>query len=182
MPAFNANQLSYQARNSNSVVILIGDVAVAFAQTVGFDFGYTTEQLYGVGSAKPQEIQQLRVGPTITLSEFALTTAGENIIQGGVSLPALLSNNSFNIHVVDGPSGEALYTYVGAVASNFNENIPSNQPITDAITFMAMDILDNNGNSLLNIPSAYTIPSAAAAGTGAAGNGLGLNLNASVSL
>jgi hypothetical protein len=175
MPAFNQNQLVYQARSANSVVLLIGDTPVAFAQTVGHDFGYTTQQFYGVGTAKPQEIQQLRVGPTITLSEFALTQAGEELINGGVSMVSLLSNNSFDIYVVDGKSGAALFAYVGAVASNFNENIPSNQPITDALTFMAMDVLDNNGNSLLNIPASYTPPSPYPQG-----NGLGLNLAGTV--
>lgn len=170
MPGFQQTQLAYSARNANSVVVLIGAVAVAFAQTVGHDFGYTTDQFYGVGSAKPQEIQQLRVGPTITLSEFALTTAGQQLIQGGQSLASLLSNNAFNLHVVDGPSGEPLFTYVGAVASSFNENIPTNQPITDNITFMAMDVLGPDGTSLLNIPSSYSIPSPATTG-----NGLGLS-------
>lgn len=170
MPGFSQQQLAYSARNSNSVVLLIGAVAVAFAQTVEHDFGFTTDQLYGVGSAKPQEIQQLRVGPTITLSEFALTTAGQQLIQGGQNLASLLANNAFNIHVVDGPSGQPLFTYVGSVASSFNENIPANQQITDNVTFMAMDVIGPNGQSLLNIPSAYTIPTP---GT-VAGNGLGL--------
>lgn len=175
MPGFGPTQLQYSARNSNSVVLLIGDQAVAFAQTSGHDFGFTTEQLYGIGSAKPQEIQQLRVGPTITLSEFALTQAGETLIQNGSSLVSLLANNNFDIHVVDGQSGKALFTYVGCVASSFNENIPANQPISDAVTFMAMDVVDNNGNSLLNIPGSFQIPN-----TATSGNGLGLNVTGSV--
>lgn len=174
MPGFQQTALNPSARNANSVVILLGSNAIAFAQTTGHDFGYTTQQLYGVGSAKPQEIQQLRVGPTITLTEFALTSSGDQLINGGVSLYSILSNNAFNLHVVDGITGESLFTYVGAVASNFNENIPANQPITDSITFMAMDVVDNNGNSLLNIPSSYQIPS-----TALIANGLGLSFAAS---
>ena len=172
MPGFSPTQLQFSARNANSVVLLIGPTAVAFAQTMGHDFGFMTDQLYGVGSAKPQEIQQLKLGPTVTLTEFALTEAGEILINGGTTLVSLLANNSFDISVVDGQSGSPLFTYVGCVASSFNESVTANTPISDTVTFMAMDVLDNNGVSLLNIPSSYQIPS-----TTAPGNGLGLNLN-----
>jgi hypothetical protein len=178
MPGFNAKQLQYNARNANSVAMYIGDIAVAFAQTVNHSFGYTTTGIYGVGSAKPQEIQQLRVGPTITLNEFALTQAGEALITGGASLAALLSNNSFDIAVIDGLAQEVLFSYIGCVSSSFDENIPANQPVSDALTFLAMDVLDQDGNSLLNIPGAFQLPST----TAVAGNGLGLNIAASASL
>lgn len=174
MPGFNQQTLAYNALNGNAVALSIGDITVAFAQTVSHDFGFTTQGLYGVGSAKPQEIQQLRLAPTITLNEFALTSAGENLLTGGVSLASLLANNSFDIAVIDGLDDVVLFSYVGSVASNFNENIPANQPITQAVTFMAMDVLDENGNSLLNIPGAFSIPST----TATSADGLGLNVGA----
>lgn len=174
MPGFQQTALNPSARNANSVVLLIGATTVAFAQSVGHTFGYTTQGLYGVGSAKPQEIQQLRVAPSITLTDFALTLAGETLLQGGVNIYSLLSNNAFDIHVVDGQSGESLFTYVSATTADFNENIPANSPITDTFTFLALDVVDNDGNSLLNVPSSFSIPS-----TAPIGNGLGLSFAAS---
>lgn len=155
MPAFNQQQLSYKARNSNSVTILIGDQPIGFAQTASHTFDFGAEQLYGIGSAMPQEVQQLRVSPTITLDNFALTQQGLTSLGYPANLAVILSNNSFNFFVVDGQSGQALFTYVGCVASNFNENIPANRPITDAITFLAMDVLGSNGQSILNQGNAY---------------------------
>jgi hypothetical protein len=36
-------------------------------------------------------------------------------------------------------------------------NIPANQPVTEAITFMAQDVLDGTGQSILNGPNALNI-------------------------
>lgn len=155
MPAFNQQQLAYKARNANSVTILIGDQPIGFAQTTSHTFDFGAEQLYGIGSAMPQEVQQLRVSPSITIDNFALTQNGLTALGYPSNLATVLANNSFNFFVVDGPSGQALFTYVGCVASNFNENIPANRPITDAVTFLAMDVLSSNGQSLLNQGNAY---------------------------
>ena len=163
MPSFNPQQLQYSARSANSVTILIGDQPIAFAQTVSHSFDLGAEGFYGVGSAKPQEIQQLKVAPQITVDNFALTITGQLLIEAGsgsisaTPLASLLANNQFNLFVIDGTSGVALFTYVGGVASNFNENIPANQPITDAITFLCLDVLDSTGQSLLTGPNALTI-------------------------
>ena len=173
MPAFNQTQLSYKARNANSVTILIGDQAIGFAQTTSHTFDFGAEQLYGIGSAMPQEVQQLRVSPTITIDNFALTTNGLNALGYPINLSSILANNSFNFFVVDGQSGQALFTYVGCVASNFNENIPSNRPITDAITFLAMDVLNSNGQSILNQGNAYQVATQVQPGVG----NLGFSVN-----
>lgn len=157
MPAFNQQQVAYKARNANSVVVLIGDQPVAFAQTVNHTFGYMTEGMYGVGTAKPQEIQQLKNAPTITIDTFALTAAGISIITAGQTLPALLANNSFSVCIVDGITNAAQLTYVGCVCSDFNESIGANRPVTDTITFLAMDVLDPSGVSILNGPNAIQV-------------------------
>ena len=159
MPGFNQQQLAYRARSANQVTVLIGDLPIAFAQTVAHTFEFGTEGYYGIGSAKPQEIQQLKVAPSITIDEFDLTQDGLNLIQPGVTSPisSLLANNKFNIAIIDGPTGQALYTYIGCVAQNFSQSIPANQPVTDALSFLAMDCLDSTGTSILNGPNALAI-------------------------
>lgn len=162
MPGFSPSQLNYSALNANRIVVLIGDQPIAFAQTTNHSFGFGSEVLYGVGSAKPQEIQQLHISPEITLDNFALTSTGNALIQGGTSFASIIANNQFNISVVDGTTGQVLFTYVGAVARNFSESIAANRPITDAITFDALDVLNQTGQSILNGPQAYTVPNAQA--------------------
>ena len=158
MPGFSPQQLNYQARNANSAVILIGDQPLAFAQTVNHRFGLGTEVLYGVGSAKPQEIQQLRDSPEITIDNFSLTNVGATIIQNSVVFASIIANNQFNISIVDGIKNVVLYTYVGCTARDFSESIAANRPITDAISFDAMDVLDQTGQSILNGPNAFSMP------------------------
>jgi len=181
MPGFNQQQLAYKARNANSVTIMIGDQPIGFAQTTSHAFDFGSEQLYGIGSSMPQEVQQLRISPNITLDSFALTTLGLRALGYPTNLASVLANNQFNFFVVDGQSGQALYTYVGAVASNFNENIPTNRPITDAITFLCMDVLDSSGQSILNQGNSYAVPTQVPTGVGgtigfAATAGFGVNV------
>lgn len=158
MPGFNQNQLTMSARNANTVTVMIGQQPIAFAQTVSHTFDLGTEVLYGVGNAKPQEIQQLKMAPQITIDQFNLTASGLQLLQSNqTALSSLLANNEFSIAVVDGTNGQILFTYIGCVASNYNQNIPANQPITDAITFMAADVLDVTGKSILNGPNAFIL-------------------------
>lgn len=177
MPGFNPQTLAYRARNANSVVISVGDQPIAFAQTTTHRQPYGTEGLYGIGSAKPQEIQQLKVSPEITLDNFALTSLGNNLIQGGTSFASIIANNQFNISVIDGIANITLFTYVGSVAQNFDETIAANRPVTDAISFLSMDVLDNTGQSILNGPNAYQVPSVVGQSSAL---GLGLTVAASV--
>lgn len=177
MPGFNPQVLAYRARNANSVVISVGDQPIAFAQTTTHRMPFGTEGLYGVGSAKPQEIQQLKVSPEITLDQFALTSVGNNIIQNGTSFASIIANNQFNISVIDGIANITLFTYVGSVAQNFDETIAANRPITDAIAFLSLDVLDNTGQSIMNGPNAYQIPSAIGQ---VSATGLGLTVAAAV--
>lgn len=158
MPGFNQQQLANKARNANSVTVMIGDQPIAFAQSVNHTFGFGTEALYGVGSAKPQEIQQLKNGPQITITQFALTTIGQQLIQSNqTSLASLLGNTKFNISIVDGINGTTLFTYVGCVSSDFSEDITANQIISDNLTFLAMDVLGSSGQSILNGQNALNI-------------------------
>ena len=172
MPAFNQKQLANKARNANRVTVMIGDQVIAFAQTTSHSFDFGTQQLYGIGSALPQENQQMRVSPQITIDSFALTQAGINAVGETQNLSSILANNQFDMHVVDGDTNDPIYTYVGCVASNFSENIPANQPISDSITFLAMDVLDQTGQSILNVASAFNLPGVNAS-TGP--NGLGIS-------
>lgn len=176
MPGFNPAQLAYRVRNANAVVVVIGDQPIAFAQTANHRFSFGTEALYGVGSAKPQEIQQLRISPEITIDQFALTQQGANVIQNSVQFAAIIANNQFNISLID-DNNEVIFTYVGSVARDFSESVAANRPITDAITFDAMDVLDQTGQSILNGPNAFSIPSVVGASVN---GGLGISVNAGV--
>lgn len=179
MPGFSQRQLNYSAKNANTVVVLIGDVEIAFAQAVDHTFDFGTDGLYGVGSAKPQEIQQLRVSPQITINQLALTEQGVARLTGGVTLMQLLANNSFNFFVVNGASNSTYVTYVGGVCSNFSESIPSNQPISDSYSFLCLDALDVNGQSLLDGPNAYNVPNSQGSPVN---GGLGVNVNGAVTV
>jgi hypothetical protein len=150
MPGFNNVATANNVRNGNRVALMIGDTIIYFAQTMGHQFPFGTEQLYGIGSAKPQEVQQLRISPQITVDTFSLTEQGQQTFQGGVSLPYILAGNEFDIHVYDGPTNTVIFTYVGCKAQNFSESVPANAPVRDAYSFLAMDVLDNDGNSVLD--------------------------------
>ena len=158
MPGFNQQALNYRARNANKVTVLIGDQPVAFAQTVSHTFDFGTSSLHGVGSSMPQEIQQLRVSPQITIDAFSLTQQGLNVLGYPSSIAVVVANNEFNFFIKDGVTNQMLFIYVGGVAQNFNQNIPANQMITDAVTFQCADVLGPDGTSLVNLNDAYTFP------------------------
>jgi len=170
MPGFNQSQLAYNALNGNEVLILIGDQPIAFAQRVSHTYGLGAEGLYGAGSAKPQEIQQLKFTPSVTVDLIALTSTGTTVLQGGTSLASILANNQFTIAIPD-VNGNIRFTYVGCTASNFSEDIAANTPITNGLTFLALDVLDQDGQSLLNGPNAFNV--AGSIGTAPTG-GLGI--------
>ena len=149
MPGFNAQQLSYKVQSGNSVVIMIGDQVVAFAQTSDQAVDFGTDTLYGIGTAKPQEIQQLRFSPTISITSFVLTNQGIIALNYPSNLLQVLANNQFDLHVMDA-SGIPLLTFVGCVAGNYNQNVPANAIITENIAFQSMDVLDSTGQSILN--------------------------------
>ena len=152
MPGFAPTTQALSVRNGNSVAIVLGDQIIAFAQTAGHQLPFGTEQLYGIGSSKPQEIQQLRMSPQFSLDSFALTASGEQLLQGGVNLGYILAGSQFTMHVQDGLANPptVLYTYVGAKCQNFSESIPANAPVRDSYSFLALDVLDANGNSIMD--------------------------------
>lgn len=174
MPGFNQQQTANNARNGNTVAVVLGDQIIAFAQTVGHQLPFGTEQLYGIGSSKPQEIQQLRMSPQFSLDAFALTDAGQKVLQNGVNLSYILAGNQFTMHVQDGLTNTVMFSYVGAKCQNFSESIPANAPIRDSYSFLAMDVLDPDGNSVMDTgENAIDI---AAAGVSIAANVIGNNL------
>jgi hypothetical protein len=165
MPGFNQKQLAYGVRNGNMVTIMLGDIVVGFGQTSSASNDWGTEGLYGIGSEKPQEIQQLRISPTVSIDSFQLSEAGIAIMGYPSSMLEVLSNNNFDFHVMN-EKALPILTYAGAVAQNFNLNIPANQPITESVSFLALDILNAAGVSILNSNSAIqTVEQAALMGT-----------------
>lgn len=149
MPGYNQQQLLYKVHNANACSILIGDVVVGFGQTMAPSMDFGTEGLYGIGSAKPQEIQQLRFSNTITLDKYRLTDEGNAFFGVTEPLWTLLTNNSFNFFLLD-EKGVAFIAYVGAVAQNNNVSINANTPLTEGMSFLALDVLDSDGVSVLN--------------------------------
>ena len=182
MPGFNKQAVANNARNGNSVAAMIGDQVIFFAQTVGHQFPFGTEQLYGVGSALPQEVQQLRVSPQISIDSLALTAQGTNSLQGGTNLNYILAGYQFDFHVYDGLTETVIYTYVGCKCQNFSESVPANAPVRDTYSFLAQDVMDNFGNSILNTGENAIGIATASVGVSANLGGLGINvgLNASV--
>ena len=174
MPGFQPQPVASNVQNGNQVAVLLGDQIVYFAQTAGHQFPFGAEQLFGIGSALPQEIPQLRISPQISLDSFALTTQGEATLQSGVSLSYILAGNSFDFHVYDGLTNKVKFTYVGCKCQNFAESGPANAPWRDTYSFLAMDVLDSQGNSVLNTgENAISVATAAAGAVLAAGQ-LGL--------
>ena len=154
MPGYNQTQLNYNVLNANQVMVQLGDAVIAFAQTAPHSIDFGAEALYGVGDATPQEIQQLRILPQITLEFFALTQEGITLLGGGQRLAYTLANSQFQLHLIDNQSGTVIFTYVDCVAQSFSETLVSNRPVIDSIPFIAMDVLDSSGNSVLNSNSA----------------------------
>lgn len=149
MASYNQQQLAYKVQNANAVAIMIGDLVVGFGQTMAPSQDYGTEGLYGIGTPKPQEIQQLRFTNTITLEKYKLTAEGEAFFGVPTPLWALLANNSFDFYLLD-EDGDAMLAYVGAVAQSNNTNVAANTPLTEGLSFLALDVLDANGVSVLN--------------------------------
>jgi len=152
---------------------MMGDVLVSFAQTVGHTLPFGTEGLYGIGSNLPQELQQLRVAPAFTLDSFELTEHGLALLAGGQRLEYLLAGNSFEMHVLEFVNGayRTLFSYVGCKAQNLAQNIPTNAPIRTTYSFLAMDVLDGAGNSLMAFSNnALNVASATASAALAATN------------
>lgn len=149
MATYNQQQLLYKVQNANAVAIMIGDLVIGFGQTVAPSMDFGAENLYGIGSAKPQEIQQLRFTNTITLDKYRLTDEGNAFFGITTPLWTLLTNNAFDFYLLD-EDGDAFLAYVGAVAQNNNINIAANTPVTEAMSFFALDVLNASGVSVLN--------------------------------
>lgn len=149
MPGFNAQAIVAKIRTGNGVAILVGDVPVGFGQTSSQTLALNLERFFGIGSKKVQEQQQLRFEPSITLDTFQLTQAGLTFFGYSSTWIDLLVNTQLNIAVVD-QNGNSILTFVACSASDYTASVPANQPVTEATTFMAMDIWDASGTSILN--------------------------------
>lgn len=138
-----------------------------------------TEHLFGIGTSKPQEIQPLRFSPQLTVEEFELTAVGQQLLAGNQNLAYILASNQFDIHVMANDTGQnqnTVYTYVGCKAQNFSGSIPANAPVRDSFTFLALDVLDVNGNSIMDTGTnaISVVTSVASAAAGLAANNLGI--------
>lgn len=150
MAGFNAKALANKVRNGNTVSILVGDQIIGFGQGLQHSIDFGAEGIYGIGNAKPQEIQQLRTSVTLTLDSMALTEEGISYFGYSASWESILAGNQLILHWTD-YEGNTLLTFDECVASNFSSNLQANQPVTQSTSFIAMDVLDADGDSLLNV-------------------------------
>jgi len=174
MPGYSPTQLNYLVQNANQVFVTIGDTVVAYAQTAPHSIDFGTEALFGIGEATPQEVQQLRITPQITLEYFALTNEGLSILgASNPRLPYTLANNQFNIHVIDTQTNQVILSYITCVAQNFTETISANRPVINSVPFIAMDVLNNSGQSILKSNSGLAAGNFLAPGATQNATGLG---------
>jgi hypothetical protein len=172
MPGFNNQALDPQFYTANQVVILIGSQEVGFGQTSSYNSSLGAEQFYQIGTALPGEIQQLRYSPSVTLGYFKLTKRGLALFgyTAATPLTSVLANYKFNITLQDS-TGAAIYTFVGCSAGSFNTSVTANSPINEDVDFLALDIWDGNGQSVLKGDFALNynnnVPSVVGAVTGA---------------
>lgn len=164
MPSYNQQQLNYVAQNANGCKVMIGDVVVAYAQTSTTTFDMGAQQLYGIGSPAPQEIQQLRLSPAISVEFFELTANGLTLLGTGSRLVYNLANTQVDISIIDS-TGNPIMTFVGCVASSDSITVTANQVLLETVSFLGMDILDSSGDSILNSNAVYSIPSLVAGST-----------------
>jgi hypothetical protein len=149
MASFNQTAISSKVLSGNAVAILFGTQVVGFGQSSNFGVDFGTETLYGIGSANPQEVQQLKNSITVNLEVFMLTAQGIQILGYPTDFSEVLSGNQFNISALDA-QGNPIKTAVSATAGNVSISIPANQICTESISFMCTDILGVNGTSILN--------------------------------
>ena len=154
MPSFNQQPLTSKVLSGNNVVIFVGGQVIGFGQSAPTSIDFGAEQFYGIGSSMPQETQQLRVAPEITLTSFALTSAG--IASLGETTPwiQVLSNTEMDIQLVDA-SGNTIVTYIACTARSYSSNLTVNQPVTEDTAFMALDVQGPNGQSVFTATGAY---------------------------
>ena len=151
MPGYNAQQVANNARNANTTALAIGQNVVYMAQTISHSFSYDATHIHAIGSPKPQEIQQLRSAPSISLTAFALTPVGITLLAAGQILEYLLGGTQFDAYILDGLNNStALFSYIGCKAGSFSQDISGNSLIRNVYPFLAMDVLDSNGVSLLD--------------------------------
>jgi hypothetical protein len=155
VPGFNPKTLTYRATNANSIVILVGDQVIGFAQTATYGVDYGAEGIYGVGSALPQEVQQLKISPTISLTNLKLTDAGLQALGNPQSWLSVLANSALDFHFVQ-RDGTIMVSFVSCTCGSYSADVPANQVLTETTSFLAMDVQDGDGNSLLATNSATT--------------------------
>jgi hypothetical protein len=153
MASYNQKQLQYKVLNGNACSLLVGDQVIGFAQTTTQTIDYGTEAIFGVGSAKVGEIQQQKLQPSITLDRMALTAEGVAYFGESTPWASILANTQLDIHVMDN-TGNPIFTFVNCTASSFSQSVPANQAVSQATSFLAMDVLDPSGTSILNSNSA----------------------------
>lgn len=148
MSNFNPIPIAQQVMTANNVVILLGIQEIGFGQGVFFDTDFNALPLHGIGSQKPQEIQSQVFRPYVDILMLNLSNIGLTLLNYPSTLGDLLGLNQFNI-VMMGYNNLPMYTFVECTATRYNVGVSVSRPITEQIRFMAMDVLDVMGVSIL---------------------------------
>jgi hypothetical protein len=165
----------YRARNGNQCIIFVGATPIAFAEAFDFTIDYGAQQVYGIGSEKPQDLQQLKFAPRFSLRSIELTTQGQLLVGSGqANLRNYLGNNYFNVGVFTADDSIIDLTFLMAMATSVRTTIPANGLVTDTFDCLAMDVINELGQSLAGNPlltNALGTPSVAV-GVGEAAAGI----------
>jgi hypothetical protein len=161
--SYNARQLNYRVLNGNAVALLVGDQVIGFGQTSSQSIDFGSDNIFGIGSAKIGEVQQQRLVPTITLDRMALTAEGVSFFGESTPWASILANTQLDIHVISN-AGVPVFTFVSCTCSSFSQSVPANAAVTQQTSFVSLDVLDSNGNSILNSNSAINLSAAAVGG------------------
>jgi len=161
MGSFNKTALNPQFYTGNAVILLIGTQEIGFGQSTTYNIGFGAEQFYEIGTAKPAEIQQLRYAPSVTIDSFLLSGAGLTAFgySGNTPLRHVLANNKFNIYLND-YNLNTVFVFSQCTAGSINITAPANAQVTEAIEFLALDVLNSQGQSILTGNFALTTSSA----------------------
>ena len=148
--SYKASPLSYSVQNSNSVSVLVGSVPVAFGQSVEWGISFGTVQIKGIGTVKPQEILQDNLTATVTIRSLVMVPSLLYPNAAPSAYASILGSGTQTINIaLTGNSPADLLYFTDCTCDQFLVSLRTNKPLTQQFTFLAMDVLDQFGISVL---------------------------------
>ena len=148
--SFDGNVLNYSVQNSNSVTILLGATPIAFGQSVEWGISFGLIPIKGIGSAKPQELLQDNLTAIVTVDSLVMVPSLLYPNASPSANASVLGSGTQTINIVmTGNSPLDLAYFTDCTCDQFLFSVRTNQPLTQRMTFFAMDVLDEFGISIL---------------------------------